>query len=256
MNDPDSFLRSLFRLPGQARTGASVHLTIPTICNPETRVDETISNCPQGLLDRCQAPYHWQSKYQLTIDKANCKITVTMKLKVTGAVTQAQQDAWKSAIETKWNNKAVFSCTGCNCTMGLTVAISVQFVTSGEHYLITAQPAGTTIGGVTGLGGTTSMQGWGVNDTIDVTHEFGHMLGNVEEYFTTNGVDYTYGGTKRGYRDPDGGIMNNSANDPRPANYDSIRAQVEKCLGGATCTFGPPQVGVFPENPTPDTANA
>jgi hypothetical protein len=40
------------------------------------------------------------------------------------------------------------------------------------------------------------MTDWGTADRTDITHEFGHMLGNAEEYFTTNGTDYTAGGTK------------------------------------------------------------
>ena len=76
--------------------------------------------------------------------------------------------------------------------------MELKYVDSGEHYPIDAQDPGAGGGGVEGLGGTTSMQGWGKNDTVDVTHEFGHMLGNPEEYFTTDGHDYTNGGTVDG----------------------------------------------------------
>jgi len=75
-----------------------------------------------------------------------------------------------------------------------------------------------------------------MNDTVDVTHEFGHMLGNPEEYFTTDGVDYSEGGTKQPFRDPSGGIMNNPANNPLPRNYDPIKAAAQSAMGGSSCS--------------------
>ena len=196
------------------------------------RVTETITN---GDPASWNGTYSWDSKYQLAI--ANCVATVTVRLKVTGTITDAQKAAWKTAIENKWNNKVYFCCSGCNCPKGVACKIAVQYVDSGEDYDVAAQTPGADEGGRAGLGGTTSMTGWGVDDTTDVTHEFGHMLGNPEEYFTTNGTDYTYGGTKLASRDPSGGIMNNPANDPLPRNYDPIRSQVESQLGGgASCS--------------------
>jgi hypothetical protein len=252
----DDIIRSLRRLAGPSRPGASVHATIPKTCDIDVKVSETISNCPSYPAYNNKT-FGWDSKYQLKIDKANCKIAVTVKVKVTGTVTQAQKDAWKSAIESKWNGKATFSCTGCDCPRALPVSIVLQYVDSGEHYDVAAQAPGATADGRAGLGGTNSMTGWGTGDTVDITHEFGHMLGNPEEYFTTNGVDYTNGGKKQGFRDSDGGIMNNPANDPTLNNFEPIRKQVEKCMGGVTCTTSQPdQVGDFPQNPSPDTATA
>ncbi|MFN7923282.1 MAG: hypothetical protein U0Q16_24485 [Bryobacteraceae bacterium] len=195
------------------------------------RVTETISN---GDPPAWNGTYTWDSKYTVTADRQACTVTVTMKLKVTGTITDAQKQTWKNAIETKWNNKAYLCCTGGNCPRGMPITISVEYVDSGEHYTITAQTPGATEGGRAGLGGTTSMTGWGVDDTVDITHEFGHMLGNPEEYFTTNGHDYTEGGTKQAVRDPSGGIMNNPANNPLPRNYDSVKSQAQTAMGGGT----------------------
>ncbi len=191
---------------------------------------ETISNGDE----RWNGTYSWRSKYTLTVDKQNCTVTVTMKLKVTGTITDEQKAAWKSAIESKWNGKAYLCCTGCNCPRGLPISITVQYVDSGEHYTIAAQTPGATEGGRAGLGGTTSMTGWGVGDTVDVTHEFGHMLGCPEEYYTTDGHDYTEGGTKLPVRDPSGGIMNNPASNPLPRNFEGIKGEAESAMGGST----------------------
>jgi hypothetical protein len=122
------------------------------------------------------------------------------------------------------------------CPSGYAVLIDLEFVDAGEHYVVTAQPAGATSGGIGGPSGTTSMTGWGVTDLVDITHEFGHMLGNTDEYFTTNGVDFSYGGAVLGFRDPNGGIMNNPANDPLPRNYYLIEQQAAALMGSAvTC---------------------
>jgi hypothetical protein len=212
----------------------------PPSTTVSTRVDkdvkETISNASKGN-EAWNGTYQWKSKYTVTVDKANCTVTSTVKIKVKGAITDAQKAAWKKAIEDKWNNKATLSCTGAACPNGYKVSVVLQYVKSGEDYEVTANTPGASADGRAGLGGTTSMTGWGVNDTTDITHEFGHMLGNPEEYFTTNGVDYTDGGKKAGFRDPDGGIMNNPANNPLPGNYKGISDAAASALGsGTTCT--------------------
>lgn len=206
-------------------------------------ISETISNAPSAPTDYTawNNTFGWRSKFTLTVERSTCKITATIKIKVTGTITAGQKSAWKSAIEAKWNNKVKLVCpdTICPgaCTDGYVVAVEVLYVDSGEHYSVRANTPGATEGGRSGLGGTTSMTGWGVNDTVDITHEFGHMLGAKEEYFTTDGVDYTEGGTKRGFRDPGAGIMNNPSGDPLPRNYDLIRQKAATVMGtGASCT--------------------
>jgi hypothetical protein len=57
------------------------------------------------------------------------------------------------------------------------------------------------------------------------------MLGNPEEYFTTNGKDYTEKGTRRGYRDVGGGVMNNPSEDAFTRHYDLIRRNAASSLG-------------------------
>ena len=68
---------------------------------------------------------------------------------------------------------------------------------------------------------------WGASDTIDVSHEFGHMLGALDEYFTVNGVAWGPG------RQATGAIMNNPANPPVARHYDTVR-QAAGTLRGAT----------------------
>ena len=75
------------------------------------------------------------------------------------------------------------------------------------------------------------MTGWGEADTTDVTHEFGHILGCAEEYFTTDGVDYSRGGRRAGFRDPGGGVMNNPAGQALARNFNTIRKEGAKLRG-------------------------
>jgi hypothetical protein len=65
------------------------------------------------------------------------------------------------------------------------------------------------------------MGNWGASDTVDVSHEFGHMLGALDEYFTVNGVDWGAA------RQPTGAIMNNPANPPAARHYDTVRQTAE-----------------------------
>jgi len=143
--------------------------------------------------------------------------------------------AWEKAIESKWSKKykiQELNSEGKEISKK-DILVDVQWVDDKKdaHYVINPTKAGDTRDGRAGVAGTTSMTDWGVKDTVDVTHEFGHMLGNTEEYFTTNGVDYTDGGKKRGWWDTGGGIMNNPSEDPAPRHYELVRKSVVSLLG-------------------------
>jgi len=203
-------------------------------------ITQTISNAPAAY-SAWNGTYRWRSKFTVTVNRPGCMVEIKVKLKIRGAVTDAQKNAWKAAVESKWSNKMKLVCNDTTCPAacpnGHPVTIVIEYVNSGEHQTVTANAPAAAAGGRVGRGGTTSMTGWGVNDLVDITHEFGHMLGNVDEYFTTNGHDYTNGGTDRGFRDPGGGVMNNPSNNPNPSNFDLIRRQVETVIGGGTsCT--------------------
>jgi hypothetical protein len=206
-------------------------------------VSETVSETISGAPEKYKAwngKYSWKSKFRVEPSRNPCGVKVIMKLKVTGTVTDAQKSAWKSSCEGKWSNKVKLKCPDPACTEacpgGYPVKVEIQWVDSGEHYTITANSAAAKEGGRAGIGGTTSMTGWGVDDTTDIAHEFGHMLGCPEEYFTTDGTDYTDGGKKSGFRDSDGGIMNNPSNNPKPSNFEAIKKAAAAAMG-LTCTI-------------------
>jgi hypothetical protein len=178
---------------------------------------ETISNAPAGS-EAWNGTYGWHARFHVTVDEANCRVTVTLRVRISGAITAAQQTAWENAIESAWSNSFKLCCRCCCCRDGYTIVVDLQFVASGEHQVVNVGAS------------TTNMGNWSASDTVDVRHEFGHMLGNLEEYFTINGVDYN------GARRPDGNIMNNPANDPVAHHYDLVRDAAAQLLGTSCAT--------------------
>lgn len=194
-------------------------------------VSETISNAP-ATYAAWNGTYSWTSRFGIVMSTAPDVLTVVMRLHTTA--DPAVQSAWESAIESKWGGRFFLAVTDdMGAVSCFAIGVDVQWVDdpANAHYTITPNAAGATSGGRAGLGGTTSMTDWGTADTVDVTHEFGHMMGNAEEYFTTNGVDFTQGGARRGFRDPGGGVMNNPTENPEPRHYESVRLEAATLLG-------------------------
>jgi hypothetical protein len=177
---------------------------------------ETISNAPPGA-EAWNGTYGWRARFLITVDEPSCQVRVSIRVRLVGTITAAQRAAWESAIEAAWNGRFALCCGCCCCHNGSEIRCDIQFVTSNEHQVANV---GAT---------TTNMGNWGVGDTVDVSHEFGHMLGALDEYFTVNGVDWGPG------RQATGAIMNNPANPPVARHYDTVRAAASTALG-ATCS--------------------
>jgi hypothetical protein len=175
---------------------------------------ETISNAPAGF-EAWNGTYSWRARFLLTLDEPNCTARVAIRVRLVGTITAAQRTAWQTAIEAAWNSRFKLCRRACCCSDGFRIVTDIQFVTSGEHQVVNV---GTT---------TTNMGNWGASDTVDVSHEFGHMLGALDEYYTVNGVDWGLG------RQPTGAIMNNPANPPVARHYSTVR-QAAGTLRGAT----------------------
>jgi len=212
-------LKRVQRIPAQQPSPA------PTPVNSESNqsVSETISNAPAGS-ESWNSSFTWDSKFQVVYDPGAKTATIVSRLYSTADA--AAKQGWEDAIENRWG-KGNFSLEvweGCSPKV-VPIYVDVIWVDdpSKAHYTIQANQADATLDGRAGLGGTTGMTSWGVADRTDITHEYGHMLGNPEEYFTTNGVDYTYGGTKHGARDTGAGIMNNPSESPEPRHYELVK---------------------------------
>jgi hypothetical protein len=176
--------------------------------------------------------YSWHAKFHLALNTASPALDVTVR--VYSSAAERLKKAWTTAIQAKWSGRHTLVVRGAGGrTASYPISVGIDWVADrrlADHRVNAVAPA-AVLEGTYGTGGTLDMINWGTADRVDITHEFGHMLGNVEEYFTTNGCDYTYGGTKRGYRDKGAGIMNNPAENPFARHYDLIRRKAAILLG-------------------------
>jgi Domain of unknown function (DUF4157) len=195
-------------------------------------VTETISDAPAAY-GKWNRLLTWDSKFHLTLDRNSGNLIVSVR--IYSSATAAQWAAWERAIVGKWSNRYKLTVAGATAAAerSYPIIVDLQWATHPYEADYTVNPStpDSTSDGRAGVGGTTDMTHWGMSDTTDVAHEFGHMLGNPEEYFTTNGVDYTRGGTRTGFRDVSGGIMNNPTEDPFTRHYELIRRHAAKLLG-------------------------
>jgi hypothetical protein len=206
------------------------------------RVTQTISNAPDPH-GAWNGTFGWDSNFQLVIDPSAKTCTIVVRIH-TGASDEVKAK-WAAAIEGKWGGKYCLNVAPDKDGKGAAsyrILCDLQWVDDAKdaHYEVTANTPGADEGGRAGLGGTTSMLGWGTEDEVDVTHEFGHMMGAVDDYFTTNGHDHTHGGTTDGFRDEGGGIMNAPNEDPFVEHYDLVRQHAAKALkvDASRCTVG------------------
>lgn len=207
-------------------------------------ITETISHAPVNL-SQWNKTFHWHSKWRLRLDLRAEVGKLEVVVRLNSSATTAVKTAWENAILAKWSGKFAF-CVKRRTPIVIRPGVVDQYEEMypiyiviawvddprDAHYVVRAQAPGATEEGRSGVGGTTGMTGWGSADTQDITHEFGHMLGCPEEYFTTNGVDYAAGGA-RGYRDPGAAVMNNPAGPALARNFNVIREEAAALRGVA-----------------------
>ena len=121
-------------------------------------VTETITNAPPPN-QAWNNTYAWHARFLLSLDQPRCRITVTVRLRINGTTTAAQQTAWENAIEAKWSNRFKLCCKEDCCTTccpgGYTIFCDLQFVQNNQHHV------------VTGGANTVNMTNWGSAETIE-----------------------------------------------------------------------------------------
>lgn len=164
--------------------------------------------------------HSFRARYRLEVDSDRCTVTVTLRIHLVGATTAAERKAWTDAIMAKWNNRFKLCCDD-DCIQGYAIRFILLFVGAADdpHVTVTVHPAAAPAGA--------DMANWNIGDTTDVTHEFGHCIGNPDEYFTVNGHDYGPG------RQVPSNVMNNPADDPEPRHLSMIREIASVLLGGS-----------------------
>ncbi len=126
--------------------------------------------------------YGWTAAFQI-VEEPECVIHVTerIRLQPDAGITQQQlqtaQATWKQAVEQNWTDRFRIQRTSGDCPCAeYRVVVTLLFVTSGEHHVVRVQAGSgrADMGNffITSTGGT-------------VSHEVGHMFGNVDEYADT-----------------------------------------------------------------------
>jgi hypothetical protein len=149
------------------RSQAPRHSTIDVGVGP-LEVSRSVRECIYG----------WTAAYR----QEGTHITVCIELDPDGDVTNLElqnlQSVWKVAIEAKWGNRFACCCNAgvtdtSECGNWRSLTFDVQWVTANPHHRVRVRrgPA------------RSNMLTWDTNDSGDVaSHEFGHMLGLVDEY--------------------------------------------------------------------------
>ena len=193
-------VRDILRLLCRAVLGQEVDL----------QMTETISNATPSAWN---GTYAWNARFHVQVDQRKQRIVVTIRIRLSG-INETSAAGWTSTVGAAWSNRfkdcAVLGCA----SNGFPILLALQYVQSGEHHVVSLSPNSRTA----------HMNSWGLSDS-DQAHEVGHMLGNKEEYFTVDGVDYGPG------RQPGGNIMNNPANPPVATHYRFIQYTADKLLG-------------------------
>jgi hypothetical protein len=239
----DATARTLFHLANQARLArrsptrlhavdgrlgrARVARRGPVTINAWEWRSQTMSNAPKGR-EAWNGKYGIYSRPDVTIDTA----ASTMRVSV-GIYTYAadyEKAEWERAIESKWSNKydlVVRSFDQATVLHRFPITVDVEWAgnpITADEWVTPHAPTVDVNRGVIATG-TTSELNWGTNDTVGVTHEFGHMLGNPDEYYTVDGIDH--GDSHR----LGGGVMNNPNEGPFARHYDLIRRAAATALG-------------------------
>ena len=126
--------------------------------------------------NRTDGGFSWHVGYDLSF--LNSVFQVNERIKLVGDNPGSSLLAvWENGIETDWNHKVFFSDA---FNKWYQVKVDVAFVSSGEHNIVTVH-AGD--GRDDSSNWYTISTAWGPSKYGDiVAHEFGHLIGNFDEY--------------------------------------------------------------------------
>lgn len=141
---------------------------------------------------KSECVYGWTAAFEQTWTHILIRIRLNPDSGVTASELAACETRWQNSIRNIWNNK--WGC-GHSGELSCELTFDVQWVGSGQHHTVRVDDVSVH----------TNMTHWDENDPgSTAAHEYGHMLGNDDEYSASNCPD----------RDPvnTGNIMDNNSN--------------------------------------------
>jgi len=169
--------------------------------------------------------YEWRAALDLRIDEAKCAAQVAVRIswkKGSGASGDPQLPEIKDKIESAWSERfRLCPMSGCCVRKGYVILVEVTFVEDAPddaHHDVVFQNT------------TDDMHLWSVAGN-DTDHEFGHMIGQLDEYCTVDDTAFCapYLGTN---------IMNATGKLPAAEHFGLVRALAEELLD-ETCRVVP-----------------
>jgi len=118
--------------------------------------------------------YGWTAAFEQTWTHIRIRIRLNPDSGISNATMNTLRTTWQNGIENLWSNQ-----WGCGHSGELTCPLTfeAEWVTSNQHHTVRVRPGPERSNMVT----------WDTGDTGAVAaHEYGHMLGHVDEYADTN----------------------------------------------------------------------
>lgn len=129
----------------------------------------------------CDGFYGWTAAFQQTWTHIRIRIRLNPDSDVSNATMNTLRTRWQNGIQNVWSNRR-----GCGYPGELTCPLTfeVVWVNSGQHHSVRVN-TGTKCTDAMGnpVVCRTNMSRWHTNDSGNVAaHEYGHMIGLVDEY--------------------------------------------------------------------------
>ena len=121
---------------------------------------------------RSECTFGWTAAFHQNCTAVTVRIRLVPDAGISAATMATLRTTWQNGIVDKWSGR--FVCTGPYGNS--TITFTVQFVTSNAHHTVRVRQGPAR----------SNMTTWDTSDTGDVAaHEFGHMIGNADEYSDT-----------------------------------------------------------------------
>lgn len=118
--------------------------------------------------------YGWTAAFEQTWSHIIIRIRLNPDAGISDATMNTLRDTWRNGIQTTWSNRWGVGRSG---EMTCRLTFEVQWVTTNQHHTVRVRPGPER----------SNMTTWDTQDTGAVAaHEFGHMLGLVDEYSDSN----------------------------------------------------------------------